>query len=236
MSYAYLRAYNTYKMGLYPITSGPWPLRLLKRDFNVKEGDYFRFPIDRNIYYYDKKVIKKKRIAFFAKPYMPRRCYELGVEALEIVKSKHPEWEIVFYGSNSADYNNVPFEFTNMGLVPTINDLGDLYRSSSIGVAFSTTNPSLVPYEMMSCGAAVVDLDFNDSVVSYESKKNIMLANPTKEDVAKAIIKLIEKEDYRKKQVENSLEFCKIFPSEKEMCERIEKIILKQLNNKKRSK
>ncbi len=229
MSYQYLKAYNTYNMGLYPVTSGPWPLRLLERDFGVKEGMYFRFPIDRSIYYVDSKVKKKQRIVFFAKPYMPRRCYQLGVEALEIVKEKHPEWEIVFYGSNPADYANVPFEFTNFGLVPTICELGDLYRSSRIGIAFSTTNPSLVPYEMMSCGAAVVDLDFNDSVVSYDSAKNISLAKPTKEGVAKAVIQLIEDEKKLEKQVQNALVFCEKFPSEKEMCEKIERNILKQL-------
>lgn len=236
MSYQYLRAYNTYKMGLYPVTSGPWPLRLLQRDFGIKEGMYFRFPIDRKIYYVDNKIKKEKKIVFFAKPYMPRRCYQLGVEALEIVKNKYPEWEIVFYGSKSCDYQNVPFEFTNLGLVPTIKDLGELYRSASIGVAFSTTNPSLVPYEMMSCGVGVVDLDFNDSVVSYGSTKNISLAVPTSEGVAKSIIKLIEDKKKLQKQVENALIFCNKFPSEQEMCEKIEKNILKQLKERTRSK
>lgn len=234
MSYAYLRAYNTYLMGFYPITSGPWPLRLLKRDFNVTKGDYFRFPINRNIYYTTKEK-KKQRIVFFAKPYMPRRCYQLGVEALEIVKNKHPEWEIVFYGSNSEDYQNIPFQFTNKGLVGTIEELADLYRSSSIGLAFSTTNPSLVPYEMMACGVGVVDLDFNDSVVSYESKKNISLAKPIPEDVAKKVIDLIENGEKLKLQVENSLKLCDKFPTEKGMCEKIEKIILRELKVKGRN-
>lgn len=236
MSYQYLRAYNTYKMGLFPITSGPWPLKLLQKNFGIKEGDYFRFPIDQKIYYYDSKIKKEKKIVFFAKPYMPRRCYQLGIEALEIVKKKHPEWEIVFYGSNSADYQNVPFEFVNLGLVDTIENLGNLYRTASIGVAFSTTNPSLVPYEMMACGTAVVDLDFNNSVVSYESKKNISLAEPTKESVAKTIIKLIENKEKMQQQVENALLFCKKFPSEQEMCEKIEKIILKQLKLKEKTR
>ena len=232
MGYSYLRAYNTYKMGLYPITSGPWPLRLLKRDFGIEKGDFFRFPIDRSVYYYDKKIKKQNKIVFFAKPYMPRRCYELGVEALKIVKEKHPEWEIVFYGSNSADYQNVGFEFKNLGLLDTINDLGNLYREASIGIAFSTTNPSLVPYEMMSCGAAVVDLNFNDSVVSYESMKNVSLAYPTKEEVAKTIIKLIENKEKLHNQVSNGLKFCEKFPTEDEMCKRIEKIILRELKKK----
>lgn len=231
MSYQYLRAYNTYSMGFYPITSGPWPLKILQREFKIKKGDYFRFPINRDVYYINEEN-KKKRIVFFAKPYMPRRCYELGVEALNIVKEKYPDWEIVFFGSNKEDYQNIPFSFTNMGLLETINDLGILYRSASIGIAFSTTNPSLVPYEMMACGVGVVDLDFNDSVVSYDSKNNISLAKPYPEDVARKIIELIENKKKLDLQVENALEFCEKFPTEKEMCERIEGIILKELEKK----
>ena len=46
----------------------------------------------------------------------------------------------------------------NYALLPTIKDLADLYRESTIGMVFSTTNPSLVPYEMMACGLPVIDL------------------------------------------------------------------------------
>lgn len=229
----YLRTHNTYKMGLYPITSGPWPLEMLKNNFGIKEGNYFRFPINTKVYYNNEKNRKENRIVFFAKPTMPRRCYNLGVSALEIVKKKHPELEIVFYGDKLENYVNVPFEFTNLGILPTIDDLADLYRSSIIGIAFSTTNPSLVPYEMMSCGCAVVDLDFNNSVVSYDSSENVMLVDTTPDKIAEGIIKLYEDKKYRKNQVKNGLNFCKKFPTEDKMCELIEKYILEQL--KKRS-
>lgn len=223
----YIGALNTYKFGLYPITSGPWPLALLKRDFNIKEGNYFRFPIDTNVYYTTKNVKKdENKIVFFAKPSMPRRCYRLGIDALNLVKKAHPEVEIVLFGERSDHYTDVPFEFTNIGLADTIEDLGNLYRSASIGIAFSTTNPSLVPYEMMSCGVAVVDLDFNNSVVSYDSYDNVMLVDTTAENVAKGIIELLENKKLREEKVKNALKFCKKFPTEDEMCKLVEKFIL----------
>lgn len=233
MGYEYLRAHNSYKLGLYPITSGPWPLAMLKNNFGIHEGNYFRFPVDRNIYYVDEATPKLNRIVYFAKPSMPRRCYQLGVEALKIVNEKHPDWEIVFYGAPMEEYFSVSFEINAMGLVKGIKELGDLYRSAAIGIAFSTTNPSLVPYEMMCCGAAVIDLDFNNSVVSYDSSNNIALAEPTAEDVAAKINELIEDEKKRNQQVKNALEFCSIFPSELEMCQLIEGYILKELKKKK---
>ncbi len=232
MGDGYIGALNTYKFGLFPITSGPWPLALLKRDFNIKKGEYFRFPINTDVYYYDKKVEKKEnRIVFFAKPSMPRRCYRLGIDALNLVKMKHPEVEIVLYGENGSHYNDVPFEFTNVGLAPTIEDLGDLYRSSSIGVAFSTTNPSLVPYEMMACGVAVVDLDFNNSVVSYDSHDNVTLVDTTPHAIADGIINLIENKKLKEEKIKNGLKFCKQFPSEDKMCKLIEGYILKEYKN-----
>lgn len=228
----YIETLNTYKMGLYPITSGPWPLDFIKREFGVKEGNFFRFPINTEIYYNDNKTRKENRIVFFAKPSMPRRCYRLGIQALSIVKEKHPEAEIVLFGENGSHYQNIPFDFINKGLAPSINDLADLYRSSSIGIAFSTTNPSLVPYEMMSCGCAVVDFDFNNSVVSYDNYENAMLVDTTPEKIAEGILKLYENPKLRKNMVKNGLEFCKKFPSEEEMCKLIEGYILKAYKNK----
>ena len=229
MGDGYIGALNTYKFGLYPITSGPWPLALLKRDFGYKRGEFFRFPINTDIYYYNENDFKdNNKIVFFAKPSMPRRCYRLGIDALNLVKMKHPEIEIILYGENGSHYKDVPFEFTNVGLAPKIEDLGNLYRSAGIGIAFSTTNPSLVPYEMMACGMAVVDLDFNNSVVSYDSYDNAMLVDTTPQAVAEGIIKLIESPKLLAQKRENGLKFCKQFPSEDEMCKLIEGYILKE--------
>lgn len=224
----YLAAHNTYKLGLYPITSGPWPLEMLKKNFGIKYGNYFRFPINRNVYYFNNDSRKENRIIFFARPKMPRRCYRLGIEALNIVKNKHPEIEIILFGEKSSHYQDVPFKFTNIGLTKTIDDLGNLYRSATVGIAFSTTNPSLVPYEMMACGCPTVDLDFNNSVVNYDTKNNITLVDTTPEAIAEGIIKLYENKELRNKQVQNALNFCKKLPTENQMCELIEQYILNQ--------
>lgn len=230
----YLSAHNTYKLGLYPITSGPWPLEMLKKNFGINYGNYFRFPIDTKVYYFDNNFRKDNRIVFFAKPGMPRRCYHLGLEALNIVKQKYPEIEVVLYGENKSHYKNVPFKFNNIGLAKTIKDLGNLYRTATIGIAFSTTNPSLVPYEMMACGCPVVDFDFNNSVVSYDSKNNITLVDTTPEKIAEGIISLYKNKALREKQMNYALKFCKKLPTENEMCELIEQYILEQYNKVKK--
>ena len=48
MGTEYILAENTYRKGLYCITSGPWCARILRRQFGV-EADHFDFPIDRSV-------------------------------------------------------------------------------------------------------------------------------------------------------------------------------------------
>ncbi|MEG1995102.1 MAG: hypothetical protein RR942_04020 [Romboutsia sp.] len=235
----FIRAYQSYKLGLYPITSGPWPLNFLKNEFGIKEGFSFLFPINKDVYFFNnfkEKILN--RIIFFAKPFMPRRCYKLGIEALTIIKKLYPKIEVVLYGSNSNDYQNIPFEFINMGLLPTINDLGNLYRSAEIGMVFSTTNPSLVPFEMMSCGCSVIDIDFNNNIINYDNNNNVTLANSSPEDVANKILFLLKNKNIRIQKAKNGIEFCKKFPTEKEMCEGIEKKLMNtyKKRNKKNEK
>lgn len=232
MGYEYLLAYNTYKMGFHPITSGPWCANLIKSKFKV-EADYFMFPIDRSVYYYreeeDIKWYNDLKIVFFARPNMPRRCYQLGVDALRLVKKRNPNVEIVFYGDKKEAYKSVPFEFTNLGILPSINDLGALYRSADIGIAFSTTNPSLVPYEMMACGCAVVDIEFNNNEDKYGSKDNVCLAEANPQAIAEAIHELIEDHDRREEIIDNAIDYASYFPNEEEMVRLIEGFILNKV-------
>ncbi|WP_157082623.1 glycosyltransferase family 4 protein [Sphingomonas asaccharolytica] len=220
----YVRACETYRFGFYPITSGPWPLRMLEKEWGVEHGAFFRFPIDRGIYHAPAlpRSNPSKRIAYFARPDMPRRCYPLGVSALEIVKRERPDVEILFYGDKSEKFQHVPFEFTNVGMTPQISDLGDLYRSVDVGVCFSTTNPSLVPFEMMACGLPVVDLDVNGNEVSYGGRENCMLAAASPRDIADKIYAILDDPEKAADLAGRGIEYAREFPTEVEMVRLIE--------------
>lgn len=228
----YVRACETYRFGFYPITSGPWPLRMLEKEWGITRGSYFRFPIDRAIYHAHGRAApsSRKRIAYFARPDMPRRCYPLGVEALRIVKSERPDVEIVFYGDKSEKFQHVPFEFTNVGMTPDIADLGDLYRSADVGVCFSTTNPSLVPFEMMACGLPVVDLDVNGNEVSYGGRENCMLATASPRDIADKIYAILDDPAKADDLRHRGIAYADEFPTEIEMVRLIEGYIVNEFN------
>ena len=227
MGYEYLAAENTYRLGFTPITSGPWPARILWKKHRLKAG-YFRFPVRTHIYY-PRKARRKKQLIFFARPetHVSRRCFPLGIEALRIFKARNPKFEVVLFGSNKIDPVRIGFSHKNLGVL-TDQGLAKLYSSSIAGISFSTTNPSLVPFEMMACKCPVVDLDYGDNVVNYGSKRNVTLAEPTPEGVAEAIEKLVESEKLRKKKAENAYKFVKSFPNEEETVRRIEELILRE--------
>lgn len=225
MGTEYVLAENTYRLGLYHITSGPWCETILKRDFHA-EADHFQFPVDRSIYYPRQRTKSNRNLVFFAKPEMPRRCFELGIMALREFHRLRPDVEIVMFGSKHASKQSYEFPVTIREIVPTLDDLAQMYSNGDVGLVFSTTNPSLIPYEMMACGLPVVDLDRGDNEVNYASRRDIaLLANPLPEVMATEIAALLENSSELAARREKGLEFINSFPSEEGMARKIEQLI-----------
>lgn len=230
MSSSALMAENSYKLGFSHICSGRWCKEFLEKKYNA-EAAYFTFPVDHKIYNTDKLRTKtNKNIVFFAKPEMPRRCYELGIRALSIVKKNRPDIEIILYGSNQVDW--IPCEVTTKGVLPTLQDLADLYRNADIGVVFSTTNPSLVPYEMMLCGCPVVDVDMDQAIMKYGNDENNVFLFDTQPDLmAKQILNIIDDSELlRKKAYYGKKWVTETFPTEEEMGRIVERFIINKVN------
>ncbi|MCA3564999.1 MAG: glycosyltransferase [Methylocystis sp.] len=225
----YILAENTYRRELYAITSGPWCERLLKSEYAM-DADHFQFPIDRSIYFERPEIARKKRVIFFAKPDMPRRCFEIGVQALRALHKFRPEFEILLFGSNQVKNYDLGFPATVSGILPGIDDLAKLYASAYLGIAFSTTNPSLVPYEMMACGLPIVDLGRPGNEVNYGDHHDIaLLAHPEPARMAAEIDALLSNEAELDARRRRGLEFAKTFPTEQEMARRVEALILQRV-------
>lgn len=231
----YVLAENSYRLGFFHICSGPWCKDFLVKNYNVK-ADYFQFPIDKEIYNTSQQRTKEnKNIIFFAKPEMPRRCYDIGIKALEYFHKLKPDIEIITFGSNCLDPKTIPFKTTNLGLLPTISDLANLYRNADLGLVFSTTNPSLVPYEMMSCECPVADLDIDLALSKYgNSKNNVFLVNSLPEKMADDLVKIFDNPKEMQKHQKYGKQFVdKEFPTEEEMGKIFEKIIKENITSKK---
>lgn len=232
LSSAYYLAENTYKFGYSHICSGPWIDRVLRERYGA-ESRYFQFPLDTKIYNTSYRRIKQNpNIVFFAKPEMPRRCFELGIEALRIFKCNNPNVEIILFGSTVLSPDMVPFEATILNYVPTLQGLAELYANADLGVVFSPTNPSLVPYEMMSCGCPVADLNVDLAITKYgNDENNVFLLDPLPEKISTSLEEILRNDKLLRKHRENGIKWVnREFPSEYEMAKIVEECIIKKVS------
>jgi O-antigen biosynthesis protein len=148
-------AENTYRMGFHAITAGKWLTQKLTAEFKMP-ADYFDFGCDVSRY---RRLpdVKRTGIVFYARPDAPRRGVELGVMALELFASRHPEIEIHLYGNKMG---RLPFRCIDHGHI-TPDDLNQIYNRCYAGLSLSLTNVSLVPHEMLAAGCIPV---VNDAV------------------------------------------------------------------------
>lgn len=199
----YVRAEWTYRQGFHCLTLGPWLAKLMREQYGA-QADHFDFAVDTDIYW-PQPYAKPSwpRVAFYARPSTARRAYEIGVEALALVKQRYPEVEILFFGANEVPAPNFPVN--NLG-VRNPYELVSLYSSCDVGLVISLTNPSFVPFEMMACKCAVVDVRSERVEGLLEDRKNALLAEPTPESLADAILELLWDRELRNQIVEYAYE------------------------------
>jgi glycosyltransferase involved in cell wall biosynthesis len=155
-------AENTYRMGFHAITAGRWLTEKLRTEFSM-DADYFEFGSDTS-HYSRLSDCRRSGVAFYARPEVARRGFELGLMALDIFAKRRPEIELHFYGDKMG---KLPFAFINHGRV-TQHQLNNIYNSCYAGLSLSLTNVSLVPHEMLAAGCIPVvnDADHNRIVLN----------------------------------------------------------------------
>ncbi len=190
MGDGYLMAENSYRYGLHPISIGRWLPAMLSRDFGVA-ASHFDFCADLGIYRQLPGVAREKAVCFIHQPDKPRRCAELGIETLGIVKHVMPDVKIYLYGSKLP--GRVWFEHENLGLL-NLDACNQLYNRCTAGLCISTTNPSRIPFEMMAAGLPVVEV-FRDNTLFDFPEAAMTLCQPTPESLARGLMDLLNAPD-----------------------------------------
>ena len=196
------RAENTYRAGFHCITLGRWLAKLLRERYGAT-ADYFDFAVDPEIYWPRPRLRgATRRVCFYARPATPRRGYEMGIEALRLVKAQLPDAEVVFYGT--ADLQPKPaFPFVDVGLVRP-EELATLFSSCEAGVVLSLSNPSFVPLEMMACRCAVVEIASERMEGIATHGKDAWLVEPNPAAIADGLMRLLTDDTLRSGLVENA--------------------------------
>ena len=184
-------AENSYRLGFHHITAGPWLADRL-RGLGAS-ASHFPFAADPDIYYPVpvEREPGKVHIVFYARPVTPRRCYELGVEALRLLNERLGRGRLVasFAGWPIAPF---PADFTvrRRGILP-LDQLRALYSSADAVLVLSSTNPSLLPLEVALCGVPVVDLALDSVKGTIKDGISARLAPPSPPALAAALADLV---------------------------------------------
>ncbi|MBL8964810.1 MAG: glycosyltransferase family 4 protein [Phycisphaeraceae bacterium] len=202
MGDGYLMAENSYRLGLTPITIGRWLTHKLSAEFSAF-GSYFDFCADHDVYRPLGSIPRERAVCMICQPEKPRRCSRIGIEALGIVKHHRPDVKILLYGSKERP--DVWYDHEWHGLLD-VRGCNEVYNRSSVGLCISSSNPSRIPFEMMSSGLPVVDIHRENNLYDQPDAA-VLLAGPRPEDIAAAIIELLDDEPRRGAMSANGLSF-----------------------------
>lgn len=204
---------QTYKMGFKCITAGPWLFKKMSEVYGNK-ADFFWLAYDKKIYGPRTDIRRADdEIIFYGRYVTPRRGFELGIAALDIVKKKRPNVKIGIFGWE-LDKRRLPFAYKNYGVL-THKELAKLYARSTIGLVFSMTNYSLIPQEMMACGLPLVEYKGSNTNEILKDNETILLAEPNPYYVAEKILELIDNPEKRTNLTHNAQAWVSQFDWEK---------------------
>lgn len=195
---------HTYHMGLDCLCAGNWLTSLMRDRYGLWAVNW-PLAYDPTNYYADRRIAREdRRIAFYARYVTPRRAVELGMMAFDILHERGVSFHVDFFGWDLGNLR-VPYSSSSHGVLPS-EQLGALYRKSTVGMVFSATNHSLINKEMMACGLPVIDLDI-ESVRSIFPQSTITLAEPTPESIADALEGLLNDAERRDRLAHAGLDF-----------------------------
>jgi O-antigen biosynthesis protein len=207
-------AETTYELGFGMICAGDWIARQIEARHGVKAIGHFGFSYDHSIYRPYSRRDSIRRVFFYARPPTPRRGFELGIMALDLVGRKLPDVEFIFAGWDISGYR---FDHVHLNAgVLNQSELPDLYSHCDVALILSFSNMSLLPYEVMACGCAVVSND--DACATWGLNEEIAtFSRATPEDIAESIIALLEDNSRRKAKIEHALRFVESTSWEREI-------------------
>lgn len=196
-------AKQTYKFGFRGITAGDWLKNKLSEEFGMRT-ESFGFSYDKELYTPQQKHDDRKRVFFYARPVTPRRDFELGLLALDILCKKMPEVEVVFAG---WDVSNVviPFAHKNIGIAG-VDQLSEIYAQCDLCLIISNTNLSLLPLEVMASNSVAICSKGKNSTWLV-NEENSVLVDYDPYDMAETMEYYLKNEDTLKEIREKGLKF-----------------------------
>jgi len=148
-------AEQTYSMGLFHVTAGPWLAELLRERFGA-HADWFDLGVEHGIYRPLDVARHDGTVLVYARRSTPRRAVPLALLALAELHRRRNDVRLVLFGEEHPMRTSFPYQ--HAGILPEAEVAG-LYAEATVGVSLSLTNYSRVSQEMLACGLPCVELD-----------------------------------------------------------------------------
>lgn len=189
-------AQSTYRFGFTGVVNTPGLLAAVNQRDGL-QGMSFIPTVNLERYHPDpaRKPGKKVRIFLYARPLNPRNAFNLGILTIKLLLDKYgKKIEIITAG---ADWSETEYglkgKITNLGLLKSLDEVADLYRTCDIGFSFMLTpHTSYQMLEYSASGMATVINRNADHGWLHQDGINCLLAEPSPADMAKKIGQLID--------------------------------------------
>ena len=196
MGDAYISAAATYSCGAIPITIGRWLAAKLAAEHGV-QSYVTSFGADLTLYRPLRQpggdeMRKERAICAIWQPEKPRRCSRLVESALLAFHELCPDVKIYLYGSKTRS-DRLEGIAEHLGVL-TKKECNELYNRCLVGLSMGSSNPSRIPFEMMSAGLPVVDLYQENNWYDLPAGP-VCLAKPTPDALACALSRIVLNRD-----------------------------------------
>lgn len=208
----YLRALVASRLGFNVICYGHWVAAKLQDELGVS-SKVIPFGLDHSVYYPpEREPFRDIDILVYARPSQDRRCFGLIAEGLAKLKQVRPDIRICLFGE--SEYEDFGFDFTNFGSISRLEELASLYHRTKVGICFSPTNPSQLGYEMIACGANLIDVRIKFSELNFGGDEFVAYTDGSPEDLSSICISLLDDEANRRQRQEMGYRYAQSMPAE----------------------
>ncbi len=199
---------QTYMLGFHGIAN---TIGVARKYQNYSDWiEFFTPGVDTGLYHPAPRPAKAPlRVVFYGRPNNNRNAFNLGIEALRLVKDYFGnKVDILSVGSEWPEHRyGVRGVVRNLGVLSSMEEVAALYRSCDIGLVFMfSDHPSYQPLEFMASGCCTVT-NFNPSTKwLLRDRENAFLTGATPANVARCIIDALESSEARQRVVHGGLE------------------------------
>lgn len=201
MSDNWILAEQTYHHGFHIITIGRWLAKKLSEITGMpcRPTD---FCADHDVYFRTNRP-RERAVCAIYQPEKMRRAPGLLADSLRLLHEADPSIKVYLYGS--SDTTTTIDGAENLGLLP-IKECNDLYNRCSCGISMGLSNPSRIPFEMMTAGLPVVDIGRENNFYDLPDSATL-LAEPDPASLAAAVLKIVNDRQLAERMSEAGVAF-----------------------------